>query len=438
MIQPMYRQQQKELIRKEICEEILVNSRNELYLSMRFLDVALSALEFVEDPGISLTATDGFALHYHGEELIQLYRTDRKLVNRAYLHMIIHCLFAHMYMEKGREEELWNLACDMGAEYILDGLYIPCVHRRGSPLRRKTYHSLKENMKVVTAQGIYHWLLKQSLDHGEKEALKREFLVDDHSLWKQDIPPKEHQMRQRKWKDMSEKMQTEMETFSKEGVQDSRSLYEQISVENRERYDYREFLRKFSVLKEEMKVDMDSFDYIFYNYGMELYGNMPLIEPLETMEIHRIEEFVIVIDTSMSCKGDTVRHFLEETYTILSQQESFSRRIHIHVIQCDEKVQQDTVITEKEQLKAYMDNFRIVGEGGTDFRPAFAYVNELVAKGAFHRLRGLIYFTDGYGIYPAGKPDYDTAFVFMKDDYRDVDVPPWAMKLIIDENELET
>lgn len=34
-------------------------------------------------------------------------------------------------------------------------------------------------------------------------------------------------------------------------------------------------------------------------------------------------------------------------------------------------------------------------------------------------------------------PPYDTAFVFMKDDYRDVDVPPWAIKLILDTQALE-
>lgn len=51
-----------------------------------------------------------------------------------------------------------------------------------------------------------------------------------------------------------------------------------------------------------MQVDMDSFDPIYYHFGMETYGNMPLIEPLETKEMKKIEDFVIVIDTSMSCK----------------------------------------------------------------------------------------------------------------------------------------
>ena len=55
-----------------------------------------------------------------------------------------------------------------------------------------------------------------------------------------------------------------------------------LSKQNWKKQDYREFLRKFSVIREEPEVDTDTFDYIFYSYGLSLYGNMPLIEPQET------------------------------------------------------------------------------------------------------------------------------------------------------------
>ena len=165
---------------------------------------------------------------------------------------------------------------------------------------------------------------------------------------------------------------------------------------------------------------------------------MPLIEPQETREVQKIEDFVIVIDTSMSCKAVLVRKFLEETFSILSQSESFYRRFCIHIIQCDERVQSDVVIENQKQLGEYMEQFQVKGMGGTDFRPAFSYVNTLLEKKTFRKLRGLIYFTDGFGIYPLKKPVYDTAFVFFREDYQDVDVPPWAIKLILGEEELQT
>ena len=190
------------------------------------------------------------------------------------------------------------------------------------------------------------------------------------------------------------------------------------------------------MLKEELHADPDSFDYIFYHYGMQLYGNMPLIEPQETREVHKVEDFVIAVDTSMSCKGDLIRLFLQETYGVLSESESFFRKVNIHIIQCDEKIQEDVIIRSGKDLEQYMNHFTVKGMGGTDFRPVFAYVNTLIAQRAFTNLRGLIYFTDGYGTFPAKRPMYETAFIFMQEDYRDIDVPPWAIKLILEPEDL--
>ena len=163
---------------------------------------------------------------------------------------------------------------------------------------------------------------------------------------------------------------------------------------------------------------------------------MPLIEPLETKELRRIEDFVIVIDTSMSCSGELVKKFLEETYTVLSQSETYFKKVNIHIIQCDDKVRQDVKIENEEQLRKYMEDLPLQGMGGTDFRPAFLYVEQLMRAQRFSALKGLIYFTDGKGIYPVKMPPYDTAFVFMEESYSDVDVPPWAIKIILTPQEL--
>ena len=168
---------------------------------------------------------------------------------------------------------------------------------------------------------------------------------------------------------------------------------------------------------------------------------MPLIEPLESKEVFRIEDFVIVIDTSMSCSGELVRHFLEETYKILSEAESFFRKVNIHIIQCDDQVRSDVVITSFQQMKDYMKGFTIKGKGGTDFRPAFEYVNSLCVQGEFTKLKGLLYFTDGKGIYPVKAPVYDTAFIFIGDwinsQYQEVSVPSWAIKLVLGPEDVE-
>ena len=83
-----------------------------------------------------------------------------------------------------------------------------------------------------------------------------------------------------------------------------------------------------------------------------------------------------------------------------------------------------------------MEKLDLAGEGGTDFRPAFAYIDELIATHRFTELKGVIYFTDGQGIYPQKMPLYQTAFVFMDDGAEEQEVPPWAMKLVLDEEDL--
>ena len=76
---------------------------------------------------------------------------------------------------------------------------------------------------------------------------------------------------------------------------------------------------------------------------------------------------------------------------------------------------------------------RLHGFGGTDFRPAFAYVDRLVAEGVFENLGGLVYFTDGWGVYPEWMPDYKVAFVFYDENYRKEIVPPWAAQIVLDD-----
>lgn len=422
---------------ENVSRKILISSRNELYMKMRFLDVALSSLPFILDQGTEGLGTDGIYLYYNPQYLGGLYRESRVSVNRLYLHLILHGIFRHMIRRKGREERLYSLACDIVTESIIDSMQHRCVLKSRSLLRRETYRNLKKEMKVLTAEKVYGVLNSRPLSEQELLRLEQEFRTDDHSYWPSDDEQRKQNEIENQWQSISEQMETDMDTFSQEGSSASGDLVDQVKVENRERFDYRQFLRKFAVLKEEMEVDPDSFDYVFYSYGLSLYGNMPLIEPQEWKEVQKVEEFVIVIDTSMSCSGELVRKFLEETYGVLSENDSFFRKVNIHIIQCDDQIQTDQKITCKEELVEYMEHLELRGEGGTDFRPAFLYVEQLIRQHTFERLKGLIYFTDGRGIYPSKMPSYETAFVFMEEDYEDVDVPPWAIKIILEAEELE-
>ena len=53
---------EKEKRIEEINRKILVSARNELYLHLRFLDVALSTLRYQMDAGTDTIGTDGIGL----------------------------------------------------------------------------------------------------------------------------------------------------------------------------------------------------------------------------------------------------------------------------------------------------------------------------------------------------------------------------------------
>ena len=103
--------------------------------------------------------------------------------------------------------------------------------------------------------------------------------------------------------------------------------------------------------------------------------NLSLIHISETKEEKRIEDFVIAVDTSMSTSGELVRQFLACTYAILRSTETFTWKVNIRILQCDDQVRSDTPIHDLEELKTYMENFQLVGGSATDFRPAVSYTH---------------------------------------------------------------
>ena len=321
---------------------------------------------------------------------------------------------------------------------------------------------LEQTVGQLTAEKLYRHFLDQNRSGAELADLRGLFYADDHRIWYMtdeekaalglgasrasagaDAPGGPSAASgeaalgsEADWQSVSERMQMDMETFSKGQGKDPAAMLQNLREINRERYDYSEFLRRFAVMGEVMQMNDDEFDYIFYTYGLQLYDNMPLVEPLEYKEVKRVKEFVVAIDTSGTVAGETVQRFVQKTWNILKTTESFFTKINLHIIQCDATIQEDAKITSQEEFDAYLKTMQIRGLGGTDFRPVFSYVDWLREKQEFQNLKGLIYFMDGFGTFPEQMPDYETAFVFLDEELNNYDVPPWAMKLILRKEEI--
>lgn len=236
------------------------------------------------------------------------------------------------------------------------------------------------------------------------------------------------------WRELAREIRSDLEDFGKTPGKDSQYLVQLLEKLDRERCDYGAFLRRFAVSGEVMRADLDSFEPGFYCYGMELYGNVALIEPPEYKETRLVRDFVIAIDTSGSVSGRLVQSFMKKTYNILKSTESFFTKVNIFILQCDTEVREAVLINSESELEKYILKAELKGLGGTDFRPVFEYIDGLRGEGMLTGLKGLIYFTDGEGTFPEKKPPYEAAFAFIGD--TDAKLPPWAVKLVLEEEDI--
>ena len=417
-----------------MARRVMEQLRGELYLDQRYLTAALGALPAAPQESGGSFATDGGALYYPTAWLLDTYRRNRRYLPRAYLHSLFHCIFRHLWLRDRRDPDLWGLACDIAVEATLDTLNTPATKRPVGWVRQQCYTQLHEKCRFLAAGPIYRVLAQTDAETLNK--WQREFYTDSHRLWPADPDSPAAQMRGKQWENLGRQTELSMEESGRRAGQDTAAQALQAQVQaGRSRRTYRDFLRRFAVWHEEPHLDPEEFDLGFYSYGLRTYGNLPLIEPLESREVKKIRDFVIVVDTSESTAGELVKAFLKETFTLLKSQDSFFRQCRILVMQADNAVRDEVWLNDLDALDRYTAQFTLVGGGGTDFRPAFAYVDQLCAEKKFSNLRGLLYFTDGMGTYPARRPGYDTAFLFLGERFDDANVPPWAMKVVLDEEE---
>lgn len=445
---------------QKIATDILQLSRSTLLVNFRFLDMAISQLKW-RPYNKGAIRTNGETAFYNPGSVLINFKDCKEKPTRDYMHVLLHCIYRHMFVSPSIDQQVWDLACDIAVENIisefeLETLKTPVIEKQG-PIIKK----ISKGCEILTAEKIYMYIKSGDFTEQELQKYYAVFRVDEHDIWYQsdeDTNSKDENESNEKnsnsdggigtstmsslqalreaWEKISERMQSDIMHFSNGRYGEAGSIVQNLKEVNRERYDYREFLKKFAVLGEKTKINDDEFDYVFYTYGLQLYDNMPLVEPLEYKDVKSIKEFVIAIDTSGSVIGDLVQEFIQKTYNILKSEESFFTKINLHIIQCDTEIQSDVKITSQSEFDDYISHMELKGFGGNNEIRLFEYVDQLIADKEFSNLKGMIYLTDGYGIFPDRKPNYEVAFVFINDRYDVPDVPPWVIKLVLDKSDI--
>ncbi len=453
--------------KEQIAEEIINYSINTLIVHLPAFSSAISEIEFRADEACESIKCDTSLFLYSPDYIINSFLQNKNFVTRSILHSVFHCIFRHMYSSERKNRILWDLASDIACEKAINECKTECVNTGKEHSTAAVISAIGKNIKNITTENIYYWLVDSSVSAEDIAFYIECSVCDKHDLWYK-IPVKEivedeysmdgetpsiytkeddrpsrgediqkhsdsfngntnNDENEEKWERIAKKVNAELEyTEAQRGVSGG-TFIEELKLLNREITDYSDFLRQFSSLNENIQINDDEFDYVYYTYGLKLFEKMPLIEPLESKEDKKIRYFIIAIDTSGSVHGDTVKSFIEKTYSILKNTSSFFSKTKVRIIQCDSAVQQDIQI-EVEEAEKYISELTLHGFGGTDFRPVFSYVDNLIETGIISVPDGLIYFTDGDGIYPESPPAYKTAFVISDRAFDTNRIPSWAAR----------
>ncbi len=425
-----------------------------LYARLHFLALPLGSLIPDARPDIELIGTDGARLLYNSGAMLDLLRQNEDTALLYLLHQILHCLLGHPFVS-GVDPKLWNPACDLTVWKVAEELY-PRPKTGGFPIFLSsgslTWKEISSHLPAandVTAPLLCRLLTQDDWLCLHREEIDRLVRADDHRFWlhaKRDASPNcqngregnisssqasaSEQLRLR-WQSMKPSLNRELHRLRRSRGTAEASLRTALTLTEEHRWHYRDFLLRFASMQENAKVNPNEFSYAYYQMNIDEKNRVRLIEPLEYTEETKLAELAIVIDTSGSCSGELVRIFLEETRNILLREDLFFSRFHLEIIQCDNRVQRADRIRSCRDFEQYIRSLSVSGGGGTDYRPAFSYIDSLIAAGSFSHLKGLLYFTDGCGLYPREMPSYETAFVFLEDRYDDIDVPDWALKLVL-------
>ena len=403
--------------RTAAARDIVSASTSRLCLDMRFLTRAVLSLSTDVEEGEGAPRCDGRTVTFRADTVLESFREDPNSVTRDLAHCVLHCVLGHTSPANTPETDL---AEDMLVEYVLDCLDTPHTSVPGRDDRVFVCERLFGKAGAPAVDLLSAVVAETS--RWQLDLHRRMFVRDDHSA--------RSGTDDAAWRELSQQVMAEVEGFVRDDEGRTTALMHILRIRNRRRYDYRSFLRKFMTRRTTVRESQTEFDPIYYTYGLSHYGNLPLIDSLEQSDTAMVDEFVIAVDTSGSTMRGPVVRFLEEAFDVL-RQTGVGRDSNLHVIQCDDQVRSDDVVRSEGDLRRLVKGFELKGGGNTDFRPVFDYVDRLIEEGGFRNLRGLMYFTDGQGTYPTRRPSYDVAFVFCDDRYREHEVPPWAMRIVV-------
>ena len=162
---------------RELAEQVLALSRDNILVSLRFLDVAMMELSWQAGEATGCIATDGSTVWYDPAYVLRLYQRDPRLVTRSMLHLLLHCIFFHSFAYDKVERELWDLAADLAVEGVILEMGLPIAALDTDAEARGKLRVWQEDAGSLTAERIYKYMRHNPMGPGERQDLLRLFFL---------------------------------------------------------------------------------------------------------------------------------------------------------------------------------------------------------------------------------------------------------------------
>lgn len=352
-----------------------------------------------EDEPMPLFFTDGVKFYCNMPLLLKAVKDNKEKnwisVEMAFLHELFHVYYGHPFIAKTKDDRTYNKETNAQVNMWLQKLY--------SEEQIKAHH-YPMNEEELPPTDIRHeiWYEKYFQDNYSKAAAIWE-QIQDNLIETVDSKSEEARGRQAARQNL------------KKGHNGGYEKGEDQPL------NYIETLKKYLYYEDTDQEIDEEIDFVLYSHSQKLYDDILLVEAPEYQSI-AVVSVCIAIDTSGSCVGKVVENFISQTYSVMEKiSQGGKLSMNIYILLCDTEIQQEIEIHKLKDFPT-TEEWKISG-GGTDFRPVFQRVEELIKEHVLEKKTALFYYTDGFGTYPEQPPSFDTYFL-MERDY--VNKPSWV------------
>ena len=373
-------------------------------------------------------ATDGVTIYYHPKYVLEYKKEELKL---QLMHIIVHGLLGHFSLKNEYEyKEYRDFMLDIQVEYVLMKMNFACSERR-----KRLWEELDDLVQGDYSMSMYRRLCEDKISTAFINYYNYSLRVDTHEMWMHANEENQRKVCMQLWgtlqnalldengnkvcDEIMENLANAMRGKGGNGISDA------FKVDTGGMQNYRQLLEELLSFCEAEKEDADSIDPMLYQYGLELYGDVPLIEPTEMIKNVMNNSLAIAVDVSGSCTNEeTMESFWGATYEFLIQLKEYCKDGNVILLQCDDAIQREQKI-ELRNLYDIPKEINVQGFGGTSFVPVFNRLKEFERAG--DKIGALLYLTDGMGEYPKESPDYPVYFILPNKDSIDeyVKLPKW-------------